>query len=162
MPVFCELHALMNSRSYSVSWNAERNQLVIDLREVCQFAVQGLPTKRHVVGTIGRFYDHLGIMTPVTVQFKIMLRELFQPKLSWDQPLSGRLLTKWKMLLDNLQHGKLLCVLRCYIEEAEKTPKSCHLASGILWCIHSCVCCCHLSTNGYSNRKKHIVCHFKD
>ena len=46
-----------------ISWEAERDKLVIDLREVRQFAVQGVPTKRHVVSTIGRFYDPLGIMT---------------------------------------------------------------------------------------------------
>ena len=66
-------------------------------------------------------------MTPVTVQFKILLRELFQAKLPWDQPLSGRLLARWNTLVDDLQHCQPQCVPRCYMEEAEKTPSSCQL-----------------------------------
>ena len=40
------------------------------MREVYQLLSRVQPTKRNVVGMSAKFYDPLGIVSPVTVQFK--------------------------------------------------------------------------------------------
>ena len=44
-------------------------------------------TKRDVLQTSSQIYDPLGWVTPVTVRTKILLQEIWQTKLTWDEPL---------------------------------------------------------------------------
>ena len=60
------------------------------------------PTKRVVINLIGRIYDPLGFLSPVTVRFKIVMQELCKNKLGCDQLLDGELLAKWRNLVDQL------------------------------------------------------------
>ena len=41
-----------------------------------------------------RFYDPLGVVSPCTVQFKVLFQQLCEAKLDWDEPMSGELLKK--------------------------------------------------------------------
>ena len=65
------------------------------------------PTKRNVVSVASRFYDPLGIVSPVTIQFKVFFQKLCLAKVSWDEPLSGELLNKWQLLLLSLRKSTL-------------------------------------------------------
>ena len=44
-------------------------------------------TKRDVLQTFSQIYDPLGWVTPVTVRAKILLQQVWQTKLTWDEPL---------------------------------------------------------------------------
>ena len=41
------------------------------------------PTKRAVISLIGRIHDPLGFLSPVTVRFKILMQELWEPAAGW-------------------------------------------------------------------------------
>jgi hypothetical protein len=56
------------------------------------------PTKRNVVSMTARFFDPLGIVSPVTVLFKMFFQQLCEVKLGWDDPLKGGLLKEWNRL----------------------------------------------------------------
>ena len=45
------------------------------------------PTKRNVVSMSAIFFDPLGIMSPVNVQFNIFFQTLCKSKVDWDEPL---------------------------------------------------------------------------
>ena len=50
-----------------VRWNTCSDELVVSLTEIAS-ATQAIdPTKRNIVGLVGRFYDPLGILSPVVV-----------------------------------------------------------------------------------------------
>ena len=61
------------------------------------------PTKRHIISVTAKFYDPLGFVSPVIVQFKILFQELCSSKVDWDEPLSGHLLDKWRTLVSGFQ-----------------------------------------------------------
>ena len=65
---------------------------------------------------VGKFYDPLGFLSPTVVQFKIFFQELCQSRLSWDEALTGELLTKWKSLISGLQGGPQITIPRCFLE----------------------------------------------
>jgi hypothetical protein len=54
------------------------------------------PTKRNIVSLTAKFFDLLGIVSPVTVLFNMFFQELCESRISWDEGLTGELLKKWK------------------------------------------------------------------
>ena len=52
-------------------------------------------TRRMVLGQVMRVYDPLGIWAPFLLQGKILLRESWEVKLGWDDPVPADLHHKW-------------------------------------------------------------------
>ena len=57
-----------------VSWDPGDDTLAFDLSELSSTATGLHPTKRNTVSLIGRFYDPLGYLSPVTIRFKTFFR----------------------------------------------------------------------------------------
>ena len=101
-----------------VRWNVLQDQLVFELQGIVETAMRLDPTKRNVVSLIGRVYDPLGFLSPVTVKFKMLMQELCKTKVVWDQPLEGEVLTKWCGQIDDLRRGHSMTLPRCYLSGA--------------------------------------------
>ena len=63
---------------------------------------------------VSRFYDQLGLITPVTIRFKVFIQTLCETTTMWDQPLNGRLLHQWQCLVSELQDGEPIAIPRYY------------------------------------------------
>ena len=66
------LGAPVNSESgehkvLGVPWNPNRDSLLFDMSELAQLAKNLQPTKSNLVSLIGKFYDPLGFLAPVTI-----------------------------------------------------------------------------------------------
>ena len=96
-----------------VRWNVVCDQLVFDFSEVAILAKDMCPTKRNVISIIGRFFDPLGYLSPVTIQFKVYMQHLCKSKLSWDENLTGETLDQWMRLVDQLRVGPPTVLPRC-------------------------------------------------
>ncbi len=68
-----------------VPWNPSSDRLVFDVSELAKAATSLQPTKRNLVSLIGRFYDPLGFLAPITIRFKILFQRLCRDKLEWDK-----------------------------------------------------------------------------
>ena len=66
------------------------------------------PTERNVVSMSARFFDPLGIMSPVTVLFKIFFQTLCESKIGWDEPLPSDLQLGWDQLVKALEGSPML------------------------------------------------------
>ena len=64
-------------------------------------------------------YDPLGMISPITVQFKILFQELCKDKRDWDEPLEGSCKSIWQRLVTQLQGVKPLTLPRCYYAGTE-------------------------------------------
>ena len=82
------------------------------------------PTKRSLVG---KFYDPLGFLAPVVIQFKIFFKELCAAKLEWDQPIASELLKKWHSLKTGLEEAQSISIPRCYLDGVSDPLVSCTL-----------------------------------
>ena len=108
-------------------WKTTEDKLVLNISHIAESARTLEPSKRNIVSLVSRFYDSLGVITPVTIQFKMLAQDLCEAKLSWDEPICGELLSKWNRLVDSLQQAPSISFERCYFLGIEKTNMVCSL-----------------------------------
>lgn len=102
-----------------VSWNPRDNCLFFDVSDLAQLAYNLQPTKRNIVSLIGKFYDPLGFLVPVTIRFKIFFQKLCQTKMDWDSPLPDYLVKEWKELVSG---GVPINMPRSYFNDVKEDP----------------------------------------
>ena len=81
------------------------------------------PTKRNLVSVAAKFFDPLGVLSPLTILFKMFCQCLCEAKRDWDTTLSDQLLTEWDRLLTVLKEAKKVSVPRCVIFHTYKSAK---------------------------------------
>ncbi len=70
--------------------------------------------RRGVLSTINSVFDPLGFLSPVTVQGRMLLRELLSQGPDWNTPLPLEKLVEWQRWQATLQELNWLNVSRCY------------------------------------------------
>ena len=90
-----------------VQWDVTRDELLFDLSEVVTLLEDSNPTKRSVVAVTAKFFDPLGVISPVTILYKMLCQQLCEMKIGWDEPLSGKLLEKWNSLASMMKLAKI-------------------------------------------------------
>ena len=81
--------------------------------------------KRDVLQTSSQIYDPMGWVTPVTVRAKILLQEIWQTKLTWDEPLSKEIADRWLTILSDLMKLPQFTIPRAYL--SMPVTSNCHL-----------------------------------
>ena len=108
-------------RILGICWRVQLDQLVFEFSGIASAAALLMLTKRNVISIIGRFYDPLGFISPVTIRFKVFMQELCRSKLSWDQSLEGKVLGKWHNLVNDLTRGQPVVIPRCFLGDVRDT-----------------------------------------
>ena len=62
-------------------------------------------------------YDPLGLLSPVTIRAKLLIQELWQQKLEWDELLPLTLKTKWHSIAADIQEASENTLPRCFFSE---------------------------------------------
>ena len=55
-------------------------------------------TKRSILSQISKIYDNLSLFLPVTISGRILMREIWKAKFSWDEKISAEFIKKWDKL----------------------------------------------------------------
>ncbi|XP_039762492.1 uncharacterized protein LOC120635541 [Pararge aegeria] len=71
------------------------------------------PTKREVASAVMSVFDPLGLATPVLIQGKTLIQQLWRTGINWDDHIPDTLRDHWSKLLNNLACLKDLNVPRC-------------------------------------------------
>ena len=79
-----------------VRWDPDTDQLIFDFDNVTQIASTIEPTKRNIVSTVGKLYDPLGFIAPITIRLKIFLQTLCERQIGWDELLPETLNQQWQ------------------------------------------------------------------
>uniref|UniRef100_A0A182YRW0 DUF1758 domain-containing protein n=1 Tax=Anopheles stephensi TaxID=30069 RepID=A0A182YRW0_ANOST len=114
-----EFYAGESVKTLGISWEPPSDTF----RFTISFSVSRPYTKRSVLSSIAQLYDPLGLISPVIVQAKILLQELWAHNLSWDEELPRHLNSKWEGFCEGLPYLTHLRIPRfaltpnhCYIE----------------------------------------------
>ena len=110
-----------------VRWNYIKDELVFDLMDIAHLARNSEPTRRNVISIAARFYDPLGFISPIVVQFKMLFQDLCKSKLDWNDQLEGELKARWQKLVTGLQKISAITLPRCYFSQIDEPIISCKL-----------------------------------
>lgn len=80
-------------------------------------------TRRGVLSTVNSLYDPLGFAAPVTIQGKLLLRELSVNSIEWDSPLPENKRMEWESWRDSLKALEQLQIPRTYATQSLSKAK---------------------------------------
>lgn len=98
-----------------MQWNITQDRFCFGIGEVACTTENLEPTKRNAVSVTAKFFDPLGVVSPVTILFKIYCQQLCEAKVGWDKPLTGSLLENWDHLLSVLRSAGDIVIPRCLL-----------------------------------------------
>ena len=85
-------------------------------------------TKRDVLQDSSRIFDPLGFISPVIIQAKIFIQELWGQQIHWDEMLNDDLRTKWIAIAKNVQDATAkFSIPRYYSGLDQSTPVTIHI-----------------------------------
>ena len=82
-----------------VTWSVAIDELMIDLKFIAREANTLNLTKHHIVSIASKIYDPIGLVSPITIRFKVLLQELHGARIEWDEEINGELLDRWNALI---------------------------------------------------------------
>ena len=78
-----------------------------------------LVTKHKVLQVSSKVYDPLGLLSPVTIRAKLLIQELWQQQLEWDEPLSPERTSQWHEVAQNIEAAATITLPRCFFPSSE-------------------------------------------
>ena len=98
-------YSLCNTSVLGMIWNRRDDTLKINVDNL-KFS-EGNITKRKIMSAAHRVFDPLGIVSPVTICPKVLIRELWEIKIEWEEPVPEHIQTqfcKWMKELKYLEN----------------------------------------------------------
>ncbi|KAK9744298.1 Pao retrotransposon peptidase [Popillia japonica] len=100
------LKDLSNSSNSHVVLSADKGEDINTLgllwnskSDILQYSTVSEPvknfTKRNILSQISKIFDPLGLIAPLTIRVKILMQEIWQLKLNWDESLPLHIQDKW-------------------------------------------------------------------
>ena len=97
-----------------VSWVPSSDELVVTTSQLAQLGSCMPETKRTILKIAAKFYDPIGLLTPLLVRAKMMLKNLWRSRRGWDQDITDEVKGSWRKWLYELQELDKFTVPRSY------------------------------------------------
>ena len=107
------IDSLPVQRSLGMWWDLNKDTFFFDVSEDLKPY-----TRRGVLSTINSLFDPVGFLSPVTIQGKIILRDLMNGTVDWDEPLPQEKQEKWTTWRKSLSGLSQIHIPRCYSHES--------------------------------------------
>ena len=109
-----------------LQWNIHSDTLFLASRNISTNTP--FITKRDVLQDSSRIFDPLGFISPVIIQAKIFIQELWGQQIHCDEPLNDDLRTKWIAIAKNVQNATAkFSIPRHYSGLDQSTPVTIHI-----------------------------------
>ena len=92
-------------------WNISTGQVSFISKQL-DSDIDSAVTKRKVLQFSSRIFDPLGILFPVSICAKVLMQQLWQMSIEWDEPLALPVREQWNNVADNLQKATLISILQ--------------------------------------------------
>ncbi|XP_017788506.1 PREDICTED: uncharacterized protein LOC108571047 [Habropoda laboriosa] len=86
------------AKTLGLCWNFDQDILTFSVKNSANPRI----TKRTILSDISQIFDPLGLIGPATIQAKIILQELWQLRVSWDESLPQHLHSQWNTFREEL------------------------------------------------------------
>ena len=98
-------------------WNPLTDSLIMILSVALKNIETNTVTKRSILSIAAKFYDPLGLISPVTLRFKQLFQDLCKSKVDWDEPLNDEFCQEWNEVVKKLKEANHISIPRCYCPE---------------------------------------------
>ena len=110
-------------RSLGICWNLKDDTFLVKVP-----SREKTFTRRGLLSIVNSIYDPLGFVAPVTLQGRLLIRELSAGTSSWDDPIEPDKEAKWNEWLNSLEALNDLALRRCYTGMSLKSADKVELA----------------------------------
>ena len=83
-------------------WDSAADTLTLTSKEV-QLPQDTITTKREILRESSKIYDPLGLITPVSIRAKILMQDIWQLNVDWDEPLDGDVRDRWISIAQDIE-----------------------------------------------------------
>lgn len=59
-------------------------------------------TKRSILSDVSKLFDPIGMLSPIIINAKLIMQNLWQVKVGWDEPVPRDMETEWRDYAENL------------------------------------------------------------
>lgn len=101
---------LPSQRSLGLCWEMESDTFTFQITKA-----ERPFTRRGVLSVVNSLYDPLGLVTPVTIKGRALLREISHDTSDWDIPLPEAKQEEWELWKKSLQDLENLHIQRTYV-----------------------------------------------
>ena len=84
-------------------WDLKKDEIIFYFDELVNEAFTLPMTKRSILKISAKIFDPIGLISPITIQFKMLFQIICTNKFKWDDILPDDILKKWIMLLEKLK-----------------------------------------------------------
>ena len=85
-----------------VDWNTDSDTFSVHHRDIPEKTTQGAATKGQLIQTNARFYDKLGLFSPVSAIAKIRFQETWGRGIQWEEILPHDIEARWHAWINSL------------------------------------------------------------
>ena len=110
-----------------LSWNCASDDIIFKLGAMYEYAKDLPLTKRNLLKIVSKFYDPLGILSPIVLQMKALFQEVCVEGSDWNELLQEKFQKTWRRWLLELQECHEITIYRSLYKEIEEEVVSYHL-----------------------------------
>nr|XP_042913096.1 uncharacterized protein LOC107448485 [Parasteatoda tepidariorum] len=100
-------------------WNTLKDKFNLDLKSLIDSLENVKNTKRSVLRISSKLFDPMGYITAFTIRIKVLLQEIWEQGLEWDEEFGDILRLKWQKWYKEVNVLKELSLPRYYFHEED-------------------------------------------
>ncbi|GFT90436.1 integrase catalytic domain-containing protein [Nephila pilipes] len=105
---------MINYKVLGISWDTDRDVFYFDIENLLSFISKGTDTKRFLLQVAGRIFDPLGLIAPNVIRLKVLIQNVWEMGLLWDQEMPQIVKKLFKEWCHELKHLHLVSIPRFY------------------------------------------------
>ncbi|GFV96633.1 integrase catalytic domain-containing protein [Trichonephila clavipes] len=78
---------MINYKVLGISWDTDRDVFYFDIESLLSFISKRTDTKRFLLQVASRIFDPLGFIAPYVIRLKILIQNIWEMGLLWDQEM---------------------------------------------------------------------------
>ena len=94
-------------------WNRVEDTIIYKFDALIELSENLKLSKRNLLKIIAKFFDPLGMLSPLTIGMKVLFQEGCQSKLEWDERLPEAFQERWRKWVVSLKEVRSVHVPRC-------------------------------------------------
>ena len=104
------------SKTLGIEWNTNMDHFRLTIVDSTPLTDNG-STKRALVSDIAKMYDVFGWFSPSTIKAKILLQQVWEKKIGWDDPVPSSIYNVWFQWRSELHLLSEKHIPRCYFDK---------------------------------------------